>query len=54
MPGQGFYNTTRRLVLKGVDRRGSARRIVPQLSRRFVAGKLVEYLALAAITEPTQ
>ncbi|MEM7244525.1 MAG: formyl transferase [Acidobacteriota bacterium] len=38
------------LVLKGKGRRTSAQRIVPQLSRRFTAGKLLEYLALTGIT----
>lgn len=38
------------LVLKGKGRRGTAERIVPQLSRRFAAGKLVEFAALMTIT----
>lgn len=38
------------MVLKGKGRRASADRILPQLSRRFIAGKLSEYLALALIT----
>lgn len=38
------------LVLKGKSRRGTAERIVPQLSRRFAAGKLVEFAALMTIT----
>lgn len=38
------------LVLKGKGRRGTAERIVPQLSRRFAAGKLVEFAALLFVT----
>jgi methionyl-tRNA formyltransferase len=38
------------LVIKGKGRRGSAQRILPQLSRRFVAAKLLEYVALMGIT----
>lgn len=37
------------LVLKGKGRKETAERILPQVSRRFVAGKLGEYLALMAI-----
>lgn len=37
------------LVLKGKGRRETAGRIVPQLSRRFAAGKVVEFLGLMAI-----
>jgi len=37
------------LVLKGKGRRETAGRIVPQLSRRFAFGKVVEFLALLAI-----
>ena len=38
------------LVLKGKGRLETAARIAPQLSRRFLAGKLLEALVLAAIT----
>jgi methionyl-tRNA formyltransferase len=38
------------LVLKGKGRLETARRIAPQLSRRFLIGKILEALALAAIT----
>ncbi len=38
------------LVLRGRGRRETAQRIVPKLSRRFLAGKLVEAGAIAAIT----
>lgn len=38
------------LVLKGKGRRQTASRIVPQLSRRFVLGKLFEFLSLGALT----
>lgn len=38
------------LVLKGKSRSETARRIVPQLSRRFALGKAIEFGALAAIT----
>ncbi|MCP5020829.1 MAG: hypothetical protein GY930_03540 [bacterium] len=38
------------LVLKGKGRRGTAERILPQLSRRFAMGKLVEYMSLLTIT----
>ena len=38
------------LVLKGKGRRGTAERILPQLSRRFVLGKLAEYVSLMTIT----
>lgn len=38
------------LVLKGKGRRDTAERILPQLSRRFIAGKLVEYGTLLLVT----
>jgi methionyl-tRNA formyltransferase len=38
------------LVLKGKGRLETARRIAPQLSRRFLLGKVLEALVLAAIT----
>lgn len=38
------------LVLKGKSRVETALRVAPQLSRRFLAGKLIEALVLAAIT----
>ena len=38
------------LVLKGKGRVDTAQRIVPQLSRRFLAGKLLEFAVLLAIT----
>ncbi|MDF1838221.1 MAG: formyltransferase family protein [Planctomycetota bacterium] len=38
------------LVLKGKGRRGTAERILPQLSRRFAMGKLLEYMGLLTIT----
>ena len=38
------------LVLKGKGRRGTAERILPQLSRRFIVGKLAEYVSLMTIT----
>lgn len=38
------------LVLKGKGRRGTAERILPQLSRRFAFGKLAEYVSLLTIT----
>jgi methionyl-tRNA formyltransferase len=38
------------LVLKGKGRLETARRIAPQLSRRFLLGKALEALVLAAIT----
>ena len=38
------------LVLKGKSRVASAQRIVPQLSRRFLTGKILEFLVLLAIT----
>ncbi len=38
------------LVLKGKGRRGTAERILPQLSRRFAVGKLMEYVSLLTIT----
>lgn len=38
------------LVLKGKGRRGTAERILPQLSRRFLAGKLLEFCGLSMIT----
>ena len=38
------------LVLKGKGRRGTAERILPQLSRRFAFGKLAEYVSLMTIT----
>ncbi|MFT7487474.1 MAG: methionyl-tRNA formyltransferase, partial [Candidatus Paceibacteria bacterium] len=38
------------LVLKGKGRRETAGRIVPQLSKRFVAGKITEFLSLALVT----
>jgi len=38
------------LVLKGRGRVETARRIAPQLSRRFLLGKVLEALVLAAIT----
>lgn len=38
------------LVLKGKGRRGTAERIVPQLSRRFLGGKIFEFVSLAMIT----
>lgn len=37
------------LVLKGKGRRETAGRIVPQLSRRFAFGKVVEFISLMAI-----
>ena len=38
------------LVLKGKGRRATADRILPQLSRRFATGKLLEFCALGLIT----
>jgi folate-dependent phosphoribosylglycinamide formyltransferase PurN len=38
------------LVLKGRGRRETAERIVPQLSRRFALGKVLEFVGLASIT----
>jgi len=38
------------LVLKGKGRGSTAKRIVPQLSRRFAWGKALEFLTLTAIT----
>lgn len=38
------------LVLKGRSRSDTARRIVPQLSRRFIAGKALEFLVLLTLT----
>ncbi len=38
------------LVLKGKGRRDTAERILPQLSRRFVVGKLLEFVVLMTIT----
>jgi len=38
------------LVLKGKGRAETARRIVPRLSRRFLLGKVLEFLVLLAVT----
>ena len=38
------------LVLKGKSRSETVRRILPQLSRRFVAGKMLEFFVLLALT----
>jgi folate-dependent phosphoribosylglycinamide formyltransferase PurN len=49
-PGDRVFLVKVPLVLKGKGRLGTARRIVPRLSRRFLLGKLLEALVLAVVT----
>jgi methionyl-tRNA formyltransferase len=49
-PGDDLAVVKIPLVLKGKGRRSTAGRIVPQLSKRFLAGKLMEFLGLGMVT----
>lgn len=49
-PGDAVAIVKVPLVLKGKGRRETAGRIVPQLSRRFAWGKMVEFFVMLAIT----
>lgn len=49
-PGSTVGIVKVRLVLKGKSRFSTANRVLPQLSRRFIIGKLLEHLSLLCLT----